>query len=467
MTMIALEDVSFTPAGASQPILRHVSLAIDRGERVGIVGPSGSGKSTLGYHLCGAHRLALAGVTTGRIILDGRDCLDGAPTGFAGLVGQNPEAQLFCRTVMEVVVLGPSMRGDDENAARARMHSLLERHGLLGRAESLVTNLSLGQKQLTATLAMLAIGPKVLLLDEPTSYLDTATANRLFTHLDTLSREAGWIVLIIEHDLERLAGFADRFLSVVAGEIVKDGDLDKGLAASHCGHPLPVAVAPDRTASPLLALRDVSFSYPKNGASLAHIDLALRPGECVALVGPNGSGKSTILRLAKGLLKPASGQVATGEGLCLSRDVGLMLQNPEEQIFAHTVAAECGYWLENLRVPPEERDARVGEALTALGLGTMLLRAPFCLSFGEKRRLCLAAILVADPAILCLDEPTTGLDDDNMEIMAAMIRNKTASGKAVLVATHEASFVEKVATRVVRIEEGRIVADEPASGGPS
>jgi len=462
--MIDLDDISFTPAGSDEPILRHVSLAIEQGERVGIVGPSGSGKSTLGYHLCGAHHLALAGVTTGHLYLDGQDCLAGGPPGFAGLVGQNPEAQLFCRTIQEEVLLGPRMRGENEQVCRDRVRSLLDRHNLFSRAEDVVASLSLGQKQLTATLSMLAIEPKVLLLDEPTSYLDTATANRLFAHLDTLSRDDGWIVLIIEHDLKRLAGFADRFLTIVDGLLQSDGSLDLASAASHPGRSHPAAVFPRPDAAPLLTFEDVSFHYGKGPTALDNINLTLRPGECVALMGPNGSGKSTMLRLAKGLAKPSSGRIDLASGLEMARDVGLMLQNPEEQIFAHTVEAECGYWLQNLGVPPEVRSGRIRDILFPLGLGTMLTRAPFSLSFGEKRRLCLAATLVADPTVLCLDEPTTGLDDDNMEIMAAMVRDRAASGKAVLVATHEDAFAAMVATRIVRIEAGRIVADGPAVG---
>lgn len=460
--MIDLNDVSFTPAGSEEPILRHVSLAIEPGERVGIVGPSGSGKSTLGYHLCGVHRLALAGVTTGHLYLNGQDCLAGGPPGFAGLVGQNPEAQLFCRTIQEEVLLGPRMCGAGETICRERAQALLARHHLSGRCEDLVTSLSLGQKQLTATLSMLAIQPRVLLLDEPTSYLDTATANRLFDHLASLSRDDGWIVLIIEHDLNRLAGFTDRFLTIVDGCLQSDGLLNQRPVTPHFDG---VRTAPPAEAAPLLTFEDVSFRYGKKASALADVRLDLRPGECVALMGPNGSGKSTMLRLAKGLIKPTAGRVRLAPGREKARDVGLMLQNPEEQIFAHTVEAECGYWLKNLGMPPEERTARVRTALTALGLGDKLARAPFSLSFGEKRRLCLAAVLVADPTVLCLDEPTTGLDDANMEAMAAMVRAKTDSGKAVLVATHEDAFAAMVATRVVRIEAGRIVSDEPAGGG--
>lgn len=459
--MIRLRDVTFTPAGWERPILHEVSLDVGPGERVGIVGPSGSGKSTLGYHLCGVHRLALAGTTSGDIVLDGRKCLAGGPPGFAGLVVQNPEAQLFCRTVREEVLLGPRMRGEAETVCQDRTRELLARYGLEALADTPVTKLSLGQKQLTAILSMLAIEPRVLLLDEPTSYLDARAAGLVFEHLDQLCRRQGWIVFVIEHDLQRLAGFAERYLTMAEGRLVADGP------PCHPRSPGPregaaraVRRATAPAGEPLLAFSDVSFAYAKDKPVLTAVDLTVRPGECLALTGPNGSGKSTLLRLAKGLLKPGAGQVRLGPGLGDKRDVGLMLQNPEEQIFAHTVAAECGYWLDNLGLPAQERDVRVGQALDALGLGGMLARAPFSLSFGEKRRLCLAAILVAEPAVLCLDEPTTGLDDANMAVMAALVRRLTAAGKAVLVATHEEAFAAMTATRRVRLAAGRIVTDE-------
>lgn len=459
--MIALHDITFTPAGSPDPILHGISLRIGPGERVGIVGPSGSGKSTLGYHLCGVQRLALAGTTTGKLLLAGKDGLAGGPPGFAGIVGQNPEAQLFCRTVRDEVLLGPRMHGVSETDCQGKASRLIERHGLTAKADAVVASLSLGQKQLTAILSMLALEPKVLLLDEPTSYLDTPTADRLFHHLDELSRSRGWIVMVIEHDRHRLSGFADRFLTLTDGRLICDGSMvPLHLPARR---PLP----PPQPAPPLVRCEGLGFGYTKSTDVLASIDLTVGPGECVALMGPNGSGKSTLLRLIKGLAKPSRGAVRLREGLSAKRHVGLMLQNPEEQLFAHTVETECGYWPANLGIEPGERRERVRRTLAALGLGGMEERAPFSLSFGEKRRLCLASILVAEPTVLCLDEPTTGLDDANMGTMAAMIAREAEAGKAVIVATHEASFAAMAATRIVRIEEGRIVSDRPTTGGAS
>ena len=463
--MIELNDVSFLPAGAACPTLAHATLRIGQGERVGIVGPSGSGKSTLGYHLCGAHRLALAGRTNGRLTYAGRDGTDGAPIGFAGLVGQNPEAQLFCRTVYDELALALLARGEDETRCRQTAETLLGRYGFADRSQASLGSLSLGQKQLTAVLSMLAMEPRVLLLDEPTSYLDAAAADRLFAHLTELSRENGWIILVIEHDRKRLAGFADRLIALDGGRIVHDGLMNAQSAATGEGietlpalPPFP-AVSPD--AAPLVELCDVRFGYATDAPVLDGLDLAVRPGEVVALLGANGAGKSTVLRLIKGLGKSAAGRVALGAGLTAAHDVGLMFQNPEEQIFAHTVAAECGYWLENRGVAPEERLARCRAALAGFGLAALLDRAPFSLSFGEKRRLCLAAILVAEPAVLCLDEPTTGLDAANMTAMAAEVRRQAVNGRAVLLATHEEAFAAMAATRLATVANGRIALDRP------
>ncbi len=463
--MIELESLSFTPAGSDRPVLADVSLTVRPGERVGIVGPSGSGKSTLGYHLCGAHRLALVGKTAGRLRLGGRDCLDGGPPGLSGLVGQNPESQLFCTTVSEEIGLGLRVRGLPEDEGRAVVKELLDRFDLTSRRDAAVSALSLGLKQKTAIASMLAVGPRILLLDEPTSYLDAASADRLFRHLVRLSEEEGWVILVIEHDLRRLAGFTDRFLALREGRLVHDGPA--GAYASPGPALSARALAPFPRVNghrPLVSFSDVTFGYGKSKPVLRNVTFAARPGECVAITGDNGSGKTTLLRLVKGLGKASSGRIDLAAGPGGPKDVGLMFQNPDDQIFAHTVTAECGYWLGNLGVSEPERGSRVGEALSAVGLGEYGDRAPFSLSFGEKRRLCLASMLVAAPSVLCLDEPTTGLDDANMGVMAALVRRQAALGKTILIATHERDFAVLAASRLITLENGRIVADRPNPG---
>ena len=215
----------------------------------------------------------------------------------------------------------------------------------------------------------------------------------------------------------------------------------------------------------MLAFAGVSYGYDKIDCALADINLRLRPGEVVALMGPNGSGKSTLLRLAKGLAQPRSGSISLAPGRSCGRDVGLMFQNPDEQLFAHTVAVECGYWLANLEVPEPARTARVTLELAGLGLEQLLSRSPFSLSFGEKRRLCLAAVLVAEPSLLCLDEPTTGLDNATMAVMAQVVLARAGQGATVLVATHEQAFAAMTATRIVWLENGRIISDVPNPEG--
>jgi len=463
--VIRAENLAFTPAGRTDPLFSGVTLAIRPGERVGIVGPSGSGKTTLGYHLCGAHRLALAGTTAGALAFDDGCGLGGAPPGFAGLVAQNPESQLFCDTIAEEVTLGLRSRGVAPAACEATTTALLARYGLQDRRDDSIAGLSLGRKQLVAILSMLAIVPRVLLLDEPTSYLDAQAADRLFAHLRALCRDEGWVALVIEHDLRRLAGFADRFLAMDGGRLVYDGPPAE--FPQRPGLPRrrrPAAPANDG-AGPALRLRGVRFAYGRDAPVLDGLDLTLARGEVVALGGGNGAGKTTLLRLIKGLGKPAAGSLELAPGRNPGRDVGLMLQNPDAQIFAHTVAAECGYWPANLGLPPAEIEARVREALAGLGIGHLADRSPFTLSFGEKRRLCLAAVLAGAPPILCLDEPTTGLDDANMAVMAEVVRRQATSGRAVLLATHDPDFAACVATRRVRLEGGRAVEEAKPPGG--
>jgi energy-coupling factor transport system ATP-binding protein len=275
--MIRAEGLGYRAPGGAR-LLRDVSLAVAPGTRIGLVGPSGAGKSTLGYHLCGVHDLALAGRTTGALALGGRDALRGGLRGFGGLVLQNPESQLFGRTVGEEAGLGRD--GPDRDR---RVAALLDRLGFAGRHQEPTAGLSLGWKQRLAIAGMLALEPRVLVLDEPTNYLDGPAADALFGVLGGL---AGTTVVVADHDEDRLAAWADRILCLEDGVLVADRPARDHPPAA----PFPVSAEAPAPGGSLLVLEDVAFAYRRDRPVLAGVSLDLREGEAVALVGPNGAG---------------------------------------------------------------------------------------------------------------------------------------------------------------------------------
>jgi len=431
---------------------------------VGIIGPSGSGKTTLALLLAGLHPVALPGGITGGLWLGGRDATRSGAEGFAGVVLQNPEIQLFGETVAEEISLSLAQRADDVDRPR-ELRRWLAAFDLAALRDQRVATLSLGWKQRLALASMLALAPQVLLLDEPTSYLDEPAADRLFDLLAALSRDAGLIVLVVEHDVQRLARWASRLVALRQGRIVFDGP-----PADYS--PPPPLPAPPRAPAPpglsggvkpLLTFDGVSFAYRDQGMALDNVSLTVAPGEIVALVGPNGSGKSTLLNLAKGLLEPRRGRIHCAPAAPRMDAIGLVFQNPDSQLFAHSVFEECSFLPRNQNFPPAEIAARARQALDGVGLTALAERAPFALSYGEKRRLTLASILSGRFSVLCLDEPTVGLDRDGLVALAATLRRVGAQGAGVLLATHDHDFVRAVATRVVSLRSGRLVGDAASS----
>lgn len=417
-------------APGGRTLLEGIDLRVARGERLGIVGPSGSGKTTLGCHLCGIHHLALGGRSSGSLLLDGREAIRGGARGFGGAVLQNPEHQLLGRTVEEDAGLGRP--GD--------LEGLLDRTGLAPHRKRPVATLSLGWKQRLSIAGMLAASPRALLLDEPASFLDPGAARDLFALLGGLGDTA---VIVVDHDEGRLSAWADRVIRLEAGRLAaspapaEDGLPDPG--------PLPSPGAP------LLQAEGVSFAFAHGTPVVEDFSLTLREGEAVALLGPNGSGKTTLLRLAKGLLRPSSGTFRAASGRPLLREVGLVYQNPDESLFAATVEEEAAFLPRNQGLGREAAAARAASALARLGIGHLARRSPFSLSFGEKRRAGIAAVLSGGHRVLCLDEPTAGLDRESRRSLAALLRDLAAQGAAILLATHDEPFAAAIGARKVRL----------------
>ena len=457
--MIRLENLRHV-ASDGIPLLNGITLSIGRGERTGLIGPSGSGKTTLGYHLCGIHDRVLTGRSEGRIRLAGQEPGSGRRHGFAGLVMQNPEPQLFGQTVEEEIGLGLENLGRTPREVRAAVDRLLDLMDLAPLRKARIDSLSLGLKQRLSIAAMLAMKPRVLFLDEPTNFLDQPSADRLFALLRRLEPDV--TVIIAEHDLERLAAWATRIIALERGGITADGPPGSVLAGRR--HPLetvPRVPRAEPLGEPLLTATNLVYAHGKTTV-LDGVSLAVHPGEIVAVTGVNGSGKTTLLHLLKGLLKPRSGEAWMADGLPLMESVGLVFQNPDEQIFAATVAEECGYLLRNRRVPETERVSRTLAALRGMGLENKAERLPLTLSYGEKRRLALASILVGDPRVLCLDEPTAALDDAGLRGLIRIFSRLAGEGRGIVFATHDHRFARAAATRRIVLHAGRLIANLPA-----
>jgi energy-coupling factor transport system ATP-binding protein len=434
--VIEAKALSHMASDSRVRLLKDIDLSVRPGERVGIIGPSGSGKTTLGYHLGGLHGLALDGRSSGSLRLGGFESIRQGRKGFAGFVLQNPENQIFCDRVDDEISFGrpPAKRAEE----------LLERTGLAAFQDRDPASLSLGWKQRLSIAGMLAIAPEVLLLDEPTNYLDAQGADDLFEFLG----EAGEITtLVIDHDETRLRSWATRLVRVEAGRITADGPPTEVSPQE----PLPVLEPLPACGGGLLSIRALDFAYERHRPLFQGFDLEVREGEIVALLGPNGAGKSTLLRLAKGLLEPSRGSIALATGGSLMEEVGLVFQNPDEQLFALTTEEECAFLPRNQGIAPSEAVAMARATLQRLRMGDLRERLPFSLSYGEKRRLTLASVLVGRPRVLCLDEPTAALDQGNLAILAGLLREYALSGGAVLFATHDAGFAETVATRSMRL----------------
>jgi energy-coupling factor transport system ATP-binding protein len=425
VALASVRRLSFTYPGA-QPALRDVSLEIGEGEVVALMGPSGSGKSTLLRALAGLVPHFHGGQFSGQVEIAGHDTRRTPPAELAGTVAtlfQDPEDQVVFTRVEAEVAFGLENVGTPPAQIARRAAAALEAVGAGHLADRRVAELSGGELQRICLASVFALEPQLLLLDEPTSQLDPDGAAAAIE----LARSSGAAVVVSEHRSERVLEACDRVLFLEEGRLREDGLPDAWLPREPV---LPDGVPAGQA---VCRLEGVSFSYDR--PVLEGITIEVGRGEVVALLGPNGSGKTTIGKLAAGLLEPQAGRVVReGRACYLSQDPGryLVSERADEE-----VALAVGGDLERARV-----------TLARLGLGGFAGRHPRDLSSGERERLALAAVLVAEPDLLVLDEPTRGIDPQRKDELVRLLRAE-ASGRATLVATNDLVFAGAVADRVV------------------
>jgi energy-coupling factor transporter ATP-binding protein EcfA2 len=449
VALAGAERVSFTYPDAAAPALRDVSLGLSPGQVTLVLGRSGSGKSTLLRAFAGLIPHFHGGRFSGRVEVAGLDTRRHGPAGLAGTVAtlfQDPEDQVVFTRVLNEVAFGLENVGTPPRAIEARAMRALAAVGAEHLADRLVTGLSGGELQRVCLAATLALEPRLLLLDEPTSQLDPEAAEALVELAVGLARERGTAVLLSEQRPALPLELCDRVLFLEDGCLAFDGPVAEARAWLGERHPMFVSAGGDGgvrlsyEGDVVARLDEVSFAYEDNLLVLDSVGLELQRGEVVALVGPNGSGKTTLAKLAAGLLEPLSGKVERGgRATYLSQD-------PGRYVFRERVDAEVA-------VGVGGDLAAAARALAAVGLAGYEDRHPRDLSSGERERLGLAAVLAPQPDLLVLDEPTRGVDPERKHELARLLAAEPS--RATLVVTHDVAFADAVADRVVSLAPER------------
>jgi len=448
VALARVEHLSFRYPEAATPALDGVSLELRPGEVVALLGPSGCGKSTLLRALAGLVPHFHGGSFAGRVEVDGHDTRSTRPAELAGSVAtlfQDPEDQVVFTRVEAEVAFGLENLGTPPELITPRAAQALAAVGTAHLAKRPVAELSGGELQRVCLASVLALQPRLLLLDEPTSQLDPEGAEEAIG----LARAAGAAVVVSEQRPDRVLDASDRMVFLEQGRIVVDAPRPEALEWLARNRPawLPRADEPaggEPAGEPICRLDGISFAYDAGRPVLDDAELDLRRGEVVALVGPNGSGKTTLAKVAAGLLEPAAGTVSRhGRACYLSQDPGryLVRERAEDEV-ALAVDGDLG---------------RAQRALCDLGLAGYEGRHPRDLSSGERERLALASVLVAEPDLLVLDEPTRGVDPERKDELTALLRAQ-APARATLVVTNDHVFAAAVADRAVALAAEREAA---------
>jgi energy-coupling factor transporter ATP-binding protein EcfA2 len=433
VALARVENVTFAYPGASRSALDGVSLNIEPGEFVALLGASGSGKSTLLRALAGLVPHFHGGRFAGRVEVAGCDTRVVRPAELAGTVAtlfQEPEDQVVLTRVLAEVTFGLENLGTEPVEIVPRALAALAAVGAEHLADRATAALSGGELQRVCLASALALEPKLLLLDEPSSQLDRDAAEALFDH----ARAHGYAVVVAEQRPELPLAFADRVVFLRDGHIVDE-------LPPAWTEPPPNEVTKCHLAEEVVRMERVSFAYPGGPPVLVDESLALRRGEIAALVGPNGIGKTTLGKLAVGLLSPGGGRVVRfGRAAYLPQDPGRYLV--EETVLGEVALAA-----------DEERASR---ALEQLELASFADRHPRDLSSGERERLAIAIVVAVEPDLLVLDEPTRGVDPERKRELAALLRAQ-APARATLVVTHDRHFAQAVADRTIALGRAEVL----------
>ncbi len=514
--IIQFSDVSFQYQNQDAATLQHINLAIQKGEKVFITGPSGSGKSTLGNLINGVIPEEFSGRLTGRVTISGqpKSKLDLTDLSFVvGTVLQDPDAQFVGLTVAEDIAFALENDAKPDDVLHQKVAKWAQRLNLTTLLKKHPQDLSGGQKQRVSLAGVLVDDEPILLLDEPLANLDPAAGRDSMKLLNWLAAQQDLTVIIIDHRIEEVLQIPiDRMIVLADGRVVADETPDhilkQDLLLKH-GLREPLYVTALKNAGvnvkqinhlsnletlklsqidrnrlvqwaaqqdnlvkkssrlPIISLKKLTFGYSSEPTIFKGFSLTINQGEMVALVGKNGTGKTTLINLIIGFLTPASGRLylgkndASGDSIKQRADrIGYVLQDPNQMISKTMIYDEVALGLELRGIDSETTKKRVFETLKITGLYPYRNWPISALSFGQKKRVTIAAALVLRPEILILDEPTAGQDLAHYsQMMAFLEKLNRQRDTTVIMVTHDMNLMMAYADRTIVLDQGQILAD--------
>lgn len=517
--IISFKNFSFQYRAQKKPTLQDINLDIYPGERVLIAGPSGSGKSTLAACINGLNPFSNPGECTGTLMVDGVDAPHSSIFDLAGHVGtvlQDPDGQFIGLTVGEDIAFSLENNCTPQPEMKAIVQHAAELVGIENHLGFAPHELSGGQKQRVSLAGVMVDDVKILLFDEPLANLDPATGKQAIELIDTIQQKTDTTVLIIEHRLEDvLWRNVDRIVLVNEGRILADMRPDDLLSGSllaengireplyltamryagiavtpekHPAHidsvvldkadtarlhswfqaePLP---APKPAPEPLLEVRDLCFGYNKGQHTLQNVSFSIGKGEMVSIVGRNGAGKSTLSKLICGFETQDSGEIyLNGKDLKdenirrRAKHIGYVMQNPNQMISKTMIYDEVAMALQGSGLTEKQIQEKVDDTLKVCGLYPFRKWPVSALSFGQKKRVTIASVLVQDPELILLDEPTAGQDFRHYTDIMEFLQGLNTRGVTVVMITHDMHLMLEYTPRALVFCDGQLIADRSAS----
>ena len=506
--MIELKDFSFQYKAQSEPTLKNLNLTIYKGEKVLIVGPSGSGKSTIGQCLNGIIPNIYKGTSSGQFLIQGKEAFDLSIYEKSHLVStvlQDTDGQFIGLSVAEDLAFALENDMVELESMKSRVHTWAERLDLSNLLGHRPQDLSGGQKQRVSLAGVLIDESPILLFDEPLANLDPKSGQDIIDLIDQIHEEQGTTTIIIEHRLEDvLYRPVDRVILINQGQVLFNGRPDDLLrttllAENGIREPLYLTTLrqlgqdidqlehldrledieltgvnrsiPEATftktgeAEELLKLEQISFAYQENHPILKNISLSIPKGQRLAIVGKNGAGKSTLAKAICGFITTEGQYTSRGEDIKQesvkerAERVGYVLQNPNQMISTNMIFDEVALGLRLRGVAEEDIKERVYQALKTCGLYEFRKWPISALSYGQKKRVTIASILVLGPEILVLDEPTAGQDQRNYTDIMEFLDSLQEKGHTIVMITHDMQLMLDYSDRALVVSDGQILAD--------